>query len=148
MVHPQWRSTLELKCQTPRSTERTHLSEVISCHWFRKWANLPPTGIRGKGVGKHSSSSGGCIDGGGNMSVTRDPNGNLLLQEEAHTNLQKGAVELVNPPLTPSFYSRLFLVPKKNGKMRPVIDLSPDLPQYWKNPLVWSDQLPLIQKAG
>jgi hypothetical protein len=30
----------------------------------------------------------------------------------------------VNPPLTPGFYSRLFLVPKKNGKMRPVIDLS------------------------
>ena len=59
-----------------------------------------------------------------NMSVTRDPNGNLLLQEEAHTNLQKGAVELVNPPLTPSFYSRLFLVPKINEKMRPVIDFS------------------------
>jgi hypothetical protein len=59
-----------------------------------------------------------------NMSVTRDPNGNLLLQEEAHTNLQEGAVELVNPPLTPSFYSRLFLVPKINEKMRPVIDFS------------------------
>jgi hypothetical protein len=58
------------------------------------------------------------------MSVTRDPNGNLLLQEEAHTNLQEGAVELVNPPLTPSFYSRLFLVPKINEKMRPVIDFS------------------------
>jgi hypothetical protein len=59
-----------------------------------------------------------------NMSVTRDPDRTLLLQEEVHTLLQKGAVELVNPPLTPGFYSRLFLVPKKNGKMRPVIDLS------------------------
>jgi hypothetical protein len=49
-----------------------------------------------------------------------------LLQEEVHTLLQKGAVELVNPPFTPGFYSRLFLVPKKNGKMRPVIDLSPE----------------------
>ena len=58
------------------------------------------------------------------MSVTRDPDRNLLLQEEVHTLLQKGAVELVNPPLTPGFYSGLFLVPKKNGKMRPVIDLS------------------------
>ena len=58
------------------------------------------------------------------MSVTRDPARNLLLQEEVHTLLQKGAVELVNPPLTPGFYSRLFLVPKKSGKMRPVIDLS------------------------
>jgi hypothetical protein len=55
---------------------------------------------------------------------TRDPDRNLLLQEEVHILLQKGAVELVNPPLTPGFYSRLFLVPKKNGKMRPVIDLS------------------------
>ena len=59
-----------------------------------------------------------------NMSVTRDPDRNLLLQEEVHTLLQKGAVELVNSPLTPGFYSRLFLVSKKNGKMRPVIDLS------------------------
>jgi hypothetical protein len=59
-----------------------------------------------------------------NMSVTRDPERNLLLQEEVHTLLQKGAVELVNSPLTPGFYSRLFLVSKKNGKMRPVIDLS------------------------
>ena len=58
------------------------------------------------------------------MSVTRDPDRNLLLQEEVYTLLQKGAVELVMPPLTPGFYSRLFLVPKKNGKMRPVIDLS------------------------
>ena len=58
-----------------------------------------------------------------NLSVTRDPERNLLLQEEVHTLLQKGAVELVNPLLTPGFYSRLFLVPKKSGKMRPVIDL-------------------------
>jgi hypothetical protein len=56
--------------------------------------------------------------------VTRNPDRNLLLQEEVHTLLQKGTVELVNPPLTPGYYSLLFLVPKKNGKMRPVIDLS------------------------
>ena len=48
----------------------------------------------------------------------------LASRTGSHTLLQKGAVELVNPPLTPGFYSRLFLVPKKNGKMRPVIDLS------------------------
>ena len=36
-----------------------------------------------------------------NMSVTRNPDRNLLLQEEVHTLLQKGTVELVNPPLTP-----------------------------------------------
>ena len=59
-----------------------------------------------------------------NMSVTRNPDRNLLLQEVVHTLLQKGTVELMNPPLTPGYYSLLFLVPKKNGKMRPVIDLS------------------------
>ena len=59
-----------------------------------------------------------------NMSVTRDPDRNLLLQEEVHTLLQKDAVVLMNHLLTPGFYSRLFLVPKKNGEMRPVIDLS------------------------
>jgi hypothetical protein len=58
------------------------------------------------------------------MSVTRDPDRNLLRQEEVHTLLQKGAVKLVNPLLAAGVYSRLFLVPKKNGKMRPVIDLS------------------------
>ena len=58
-----------------------------------------------------------------NMSVTRDIDRNLLLQEEVHTLLQKGSVELVNPPLTPGFYSCSFLVPKKNGKIRNVIDL-------------------------
>jgi hypothetical protein len=30
------------------------------------------------------------------MSVTRDPDRNLLLQEEVYTLLQKGAVELVS----------------------------------------------------
>ena len=43
-----------------------------------------------------------------NMSVTRDPDRNLLLQEEVHTLLQKGAVELVNRP---SSYSRFLFPP-------------------------------------
>ena len=33
-------------------------------------------------------------------------------------------MERVQDAGTPSFYSWLFLVPKKNGKIRPVIDLS------------------------
>ena len=37
---------------------------------------------------------------------------------------QKRAVERVQNPGTSSFYSRIFLVPKKNRKLRPVIDLS------------------------
>ena len=40
-------------------------------------------------------------------------------------------MESVQDPGTPGFYSRLFLVPKKNGKLHPVIDLS-KLNQYIK----------------
>ena len=47
-----------------------------------------------------------------------------LLREEIAELLKKRAVERVRNPGTPGFYSRLFLVPKKNGKLRPVIDLS------------------------
>ena len=46
-----------------------------------------------------------------------------LLREEVDILLQKWAVERVQNPRT-GFYSRIFLVPKKNGKLRPVIDLS------------------------
>jgi hypothetical protein len=51
-------------------SKRTHLSEVIRYHWLRKWANLPPTGIWGKGIGKKFSSSGSCTDGGDGLSLT------------------------------------------------------------------------------
>ena len=47
-----------------------------------------------------------------------------LLREEIAELLKKRAVERVRNPGTPCFYSRLFLVPKKNGKLCPVIDLS------------------------
>lgn len=46
------------------------------------------------------------------------------LQKEVDSLLQKGATELVLHPDTPSFYSRLFLVPKPGGRWRPIIDLS------------------------
>ena len=46
--------------------------------------------------------------------------------------LQKQAVERVQNPGTPGFYSRLFLVSKNNGKIHPVIDLSL-LNQYIQN---------------
>ena len=47
-----------------------------------------------------------------------------LLQEKIDIHLQKWAVERVQNLGTLSFYSRIFLVPKKNGKLRPIIDLS------------------------
>ena len=56
-------------------------------------------------------------------SVTRP---NLLsqqLEEEVASLLSKGAVEEIIPEC-PGYYSRIFLVPKKNGKLRLIIDLS------------------------
>ena len=46
------------------------------------------------------------------------------LQTAVDTLLSKGAVEPVYKPETQGFFSRLFLVPKKTGELRPVIDLS------------------------
>ena len=45
------------------------------------------------------------------------------LEEEVANLLLKGAVEEIIPEC-PGFYSRIFLVPKKNGKLRLIIDLS------------------------
>ena len=47
-----------------------------------------------------------------------------FLREEIENLLNKRALERVQNPGTPSFYSRIFLVPKKNGKLRLFIDLS------------------------
>ena len=47
-----------------------------------------------------------------------------FLREEIENLLNKRAVERVQNPETPSFYSRIFLVPKKNGKFRLILDLS------------------------
>ena len=46
----------------------------------------------------------------------------IALEEEVRSMLEKGAIE--PSPLSPGFYSRLFLVPKSSGGWRPVIDLS------------------------
>ena len=47
-----------------------------------------------------------------------------LIREEIETLLKKQAVERVQNPGTLGFYSRIFPVPKKNGKLRLIIDLS------------------------
>ena len=47
----------------------------------------------------------------------------LLISQEVNELLQKGAIQKT-PYTRDGFYSRLFLVPKKGGSMRPVIDLS------------------------
>ena len=45
------------------------------------------------------------------------------MEEEVASLLSKGAVEEIIPEC-PGYYSRIFLVPKKNGKLRLIIDLS------------------------
>ena len=47
-----------------------------------------------------------------------------FLREEIKNLLNKWAVERVQNPGTPGFYSRIFLVPKKERKLRLIIDLS------------------------
>ena len=46
------------------------------------------------------------------------------LQQAVDALLAKGAIERVNDETSLGFYSRLFLVPKKTGDLRPIIDLS------------------------
>ena len=59
------------------------------------------------------------------MSQTSDKEKFHLLSEEVQSLLLKRVIEEIPPTQsTPGFYSRLFLVPKKTGGMRPVIDLS------------------------
>jgi hypothetical protein len=45
------------------------------------------------------------------------------VKEEILKMIEKGALEEVRNPNSPGFYSRVFVVPKKDGKLRPVIDL-------------------------
>ena len=56
----------------------------------------------------------------------QDPENRRLavdLQDAVDSLLDKQAIEVVSDPGSPGFYSRLFLVPKKDGGCRPVIDL-------------------------
>jgi hypothetical protein len=53
-----------------------------------------------------------------------DPVKNDVLRTAVSEMLIKQAIVPVNDLASPGFYSRLFLVPKKTGEWRPVIDLS------------------------
>ena len=56
-----------------------------------------------------------------------------LLREEVASLLGKGAVQVVDPTLSAEgFYSALFLVPKTEGRMRPVINLK--ALNFWVQP--------------
>ena len=55
---------------------------------------------------------------------SKDPAKQVLLRDHISEMLLKQAIEPVVNPLSPGFYSRIFLVPKRTGGFRPVIDLS------------------------
>lgn len=66
------------------------------------------------------------------MSVVRDPVKSLALSQEVTTLLGKGAIERVDQQtLLDGFYSIYFLIPKKDGGLRPILDLR-GLNQYLK----------------
>ena len=48
---------------------------------------------------------------------------------EVRDMVEKGAIHPLLDPLNQGFYSTIFLVPKKDGQMRPVVNLRP-LNQY------------------
>ena len=53
-----------------------------------------------------------------------NPHKNLHLLEALHQLVNKNAVEPVSTQKSLGFYNRLFLVPKPNNRMRPILDLS------------------------
>lgn len=58
------------------------------------------------------------------MTVINDPAKALALDQELSALLTKGAIEEVDPLLQPrGYYSHYFLVPKKTGGFRPILDL-------------------------
>ena len=58
------------------------------------------------------------------IKVPRNTEKCLALRSEVSSLLEKGAVETVYRWDSPGFYSHLFVVPKSEGRWRPVIDLS------------------------
>ena len=52
-----------------------------------------------------------------------NPEKRAVLQEHILLMCQKGAIETVSDPMTPGYYSIIFLRPKKSGELRPIIDL-------------------------
>ena len=58
------------------------------------------------------------------ISGSSNPSRNKSLNEALHSLGQKHTIEKVSVQSSLGFYNRLFLVPKPNGKWRPILDLS------------------------
>ena len=53
-----------------------------------------------------------------------NPLGNSYLMEALHALTQKNGIEKVKNQTSLDFFNRIFLVPKPNNKLRPMLDLS------------------------
>ena len=97
-----------------------HLADFAP-HWRSLLGNCRATGIVEDGVGiafqQRPQLTHQCIS-------FRTRNSRQDLQQAVDALLMKGAIERVTNVKSLGFYSRLFLVPKKTGDLRPVIDLS------------------------
>ena len=90
-------------------------------HWLSLLGNCRATGIVEDGVGiafqQRPQLTHQCIS-------FRTRNSCQDLQQAVDALLLKGAIERFTNVTSLGYYSRLFLVPKKTGDLRPVIDLS------------------------
>ena len=101
------------------------LLEDFAPHWRSLLGNCRATSIVEDGVGiafqQRPQLTHQCIS-------FRTRNSRQDLQQAVDALLMKGAIERVTNVTSIGYYSRLFLVPKKTGVLRPVIDLSTQLP--------------------
>ena len=90
-------------------------------HWRSLLGNCRATGIVEDGVGIAFQQQPQLT----HQSISfRTRNSRQDLQQAVNALLMKGAIERVTSVKSLGFYNRLFLVPKKTGDLRPVIDLS------------------------
>ncbi len=60
------------------------------------------------------------------MTIVKDPDKALALRQEVQGLLEKGAIERLDEHTQKGgFYSTYFIIPKKDGRLRPILDLRP-----------------------
>ena len=93
---------------------------------YNKYQNFfgPAAAYRGKTTPLSRTMESSNVRSGNFQPITRTPQGvEPILDREIQDLLAKGAITQI-PLSKDGYYSRIFLVPKKDGGMRPVIDLS------------------------
>nr|KAG5695708.1 hypothetical protein BaRGS_022385 [Batillaria attramentaria] len=83
-------------------------------------AVLPPTVVAGAGMDTLTAA----LVPAPALALARAPDRAAALRTEVAALLAKQAIELVNDPSSPGYYSHMFVVPKPGGRWRPIIDLS------------------------